>query len=162
MSASLSVKTAQDLVSEKLREARAVWNEAKGSRIAPKRDEITPAALVKVLPWIWFVDVIDGGTDFRFRLAGDRVIQFMGRRYAGEKLSQHLEVPFFQGMRQLYAACTEQKAPVAAGPMRTNLKDRDYLELEVIALPLSEDAATITGIFGAIDLRQIAARTPTR
>ena len=41
-----------------------------------------------VLASTFIIDVVDGGQDFRFRFAGDRIIQFMGRRFAGILLSE--------------------------------------------------------------------------
>jgi hypothetical protein len=143
------------LVSEKLVGALDAWKRVSAGRLAPKREEITPALLRSVLPSIWMIDVIDGGKDFRFRFAGDRVIQFMGRRYAGEVLSDHVDVLFFQRMKAILAECVNRKAPVAVGPLRSNLPDKDHLEMEVVVMPLSEDGETVTCLFGAMDVRGI-------
>src|ERR1700733_655679 len=75
------------LVSPRLIDVHAAWKKTAAGRMAPRREEITPALLKSALPWVWMIDVIDRGRDFRFRLAGDRIIQFMGRRYAGLLLS---------------------------------------------------------------------------
>ncbi len=98
------------------------------------------------------VDVIDGGKDFRFRLAGDRVIQFLGRRYAGELISESLDNPFFQRMRAILAECTQHKKPLAVGPIRSNLMGKEFFEMEVVLMPLSEDGRHVTTLFGAMDL----------
>src|SRR6185312_11619095 len=139
----VSYKSADRLVSEKLVGALDAWKRVAAGRLAPRREEITPALLRSVLPSIWMIDVIDGGRDFRFRFAGDRVIQFMGRRYAGELLSDHIDVPFFQRMKAILVECVTRKTPVAVGPLRSNLQDKDYLEMEVVVMPLSEDGETV-------------------
>ena len=99
------------------------------------------------------IDIIDGGKDFRFRIAGERIIQFMGRRCAGELLSENLENPFFQRMRGILVECRDRKKPVAVGPIRSNLKGKEFFEMEIVVMPLSEDEQHVTTLFGAMDLR---------
>jgi hypothetical protein len=155
MTVAVSYKSANQLVSEKLVGALDAWKRVAAGRLAPKREEITPALLRNVLPSIWMIDVIDGGKDFRFRFAGDRVIQFMGRRYAGELLSEHVDTPFFQRMKAILVECIRTRTPVAVGPLRSMLPDKDYLEMEVAVMPLSEDGETVSCLFGAMDVRGI-------
>ena len=153
MNPAVTYKSANQLVSEKLVGALDAWRRVCAKRFAPRREEITPALLRSVLPSIWMIDVIDGGRDFRFRFAGDRIIQFMGRRYAGMLLSEHIESPFFQRMRAILLECVRGKAPVAVGPLRSNLPGKDFLEIEVVVMPLSEDGETVSCLFGAMDIR---------
>ncbi|MBV8979229.1 MAG: PAS domain-containing protein [Alphaproteobacteria bacterium] len=148
-------KSAHALESSLLAGVHATWTKVAAGRLAPRRDEITPAVLKTALPWIWMFDAVDGGADFRFRFAGDRVVQFMGRRYAGEMLSTFAKDPFFQRMRAVLLDCVRSRAPVAAGPMRSLQNGKEYLQLEVVVLPLSEDGAQITTLFGALDIRPI-------
>src|SRR5678815_2275437 len=54
------------LTSERLRRLYAYWASLKGERIAPSRSELNPADMRDQLGWIWLMDVIDGGEDFRF------------------------------------------------------------------------------------------------
>jgi hypothetical protein len=155
MSLVVNYKSADRLVSEKLVGALDAWKRVAAGRLAPKREEITPALLRSVLPSIWMIDVVDGGTDFRFRFAGDRVIQFMGRRYAGALLSEHIGNPFFQRMRAILVECVNRRVPVAVGPLRSNLEGKEFLEMEVAVMPLSEDGETVSCLFGAMDVRGV-------
>lgn len=142
---------AHGLTSEKLRATYEVWNELRASRIGPRRDEIAPARLRAVLPWTFMIDVVDGGQDFRFRFAGDRIIQFMGRRFAGALLSEQGANPFFERMRAMYSACATTIAPVTSGVVRTTYPGKEFLEIEALVLPLSEDGVTVPTLFGAFD-----------
>jgi hypothetical protein len=148
-----SAKSPDALVSAHLVTVHEAWKQAAAGRFAPKREEITPAPMKSALPWIWMIDVVDGGSDFRFRIAGDRVIQFLGRRYAGHLLSEFHDQPFFQRMRAIMELCVSRKQPFAAGPVRSNLRGKEFLEMEVVVLPLSEDGRNVTGICGAMDVR---------
>ncbi|MBV9990920.1 MAG: PAS domain-containing protein [Alphaproteobacteria bacterium] len=143
------------LHSEKLIGVYEAWKRTAAGRLAPKREEITPALLKSALPSIWMIDVIDGGRDYRFRIAGDRIIQFMGRRYAGHLLSEFQGQAFFDQMRGILKACTEQKRPLMAGPGRSKMPGREFSELEVVVLPLSEDGQNVTTVFGAMEIRSV-------
>jgi hypothetical protein len=160
MTVAVSFKSADHLVSERLVGVLDAWKRTASGRMAPKREEITPSLLRTALPWIWMMDVLDGGKDFRFRIAGERVIEFMGRRHAGELLSDNLDNPFFQRMRAILAECHLRKKPVAAGPIRSNLKGKEFFEMEIVVMPLSEDGQHVTTLFGAMDLRGLTTLAP--
>jgi hypothetical protein len=160
MTVAVSFKSADQLVSERLVGVFDAWKRTAGDRIAPKREEITPSLLRTALPWIWMIDVLDGGKDFRFRIAGERVVQFMGRRYAGELLSDNLDNPFFQRMRAILVECMSRKKSVSVGPIRSNLRGKEFFEMEVVVMPLSEDGQSVTTLFGALDLRGLPTGQP--
>jgi hypothetical protein len=159
MTVAVSFKSAKELVSERLVGVLDAWKRTAGERMAPKREQITPSLLRNALPWIWMIDVIDGGKDFRFRIAGERIVQFLGRRHAGELLSDNLDNPFFQRMRTILVECHLHKKPVAVGPIRSNLKGKEFFEIEVVVMPLSEDGEHVTTLFGALDLRGLPVLT---
>jgi len=151
MNVQVRFKQAEELTGERLSAIYAVWKGLAGDRVGPMREDVTPAKLRALLPWTWMVDVVDGGRDFRFRLAGDRVIHYMGRRYAGSLLSQFRGPRFFETMHDVFAECVARKGPVAQGPIPSSLEQREYLEGEVIALPLSDDGAAVTSLFGGFE-----------
>ncbi len=144
-----------NLTSERLKIVHGVWRDLAAGRIGPKRDEITPALLRGTTAFTFTIDVVDGGRDFRFRFAGDRIIQFIGRRLAGSLLSEIRGARFFDVMHMLYEECTRTKAPVARGPVQTTYPGKEFLEIETIILPLSEDGQTVSCLFGAMDSRQV-------
>jgi hypothetical protein len=145
----------QTLTSEKLKNVFDTWESLRAGRIGPKREEITPAPLKGVLASTFIIDVVDGGQDFRFRFAGDRIIQFMGRRFAGMLLSELTGTAFFDNMRAMYAGCVAAKAPIASGVSQATYPGKDFLEIEAMVLPLSEDGANVTHLFGAFDSWQL-------
>lgn len=143
-------KDPDQLLSDKLRDIHRIWSETRIDRFAPRRDEITPSRIRKLIASTWVMDVV-GADDFRFRFAGDRIIQFMGRRYAGMLLSEEQGKAFFDGMRAMLTACVAQRTPVAIGPMASTHKGREYLEIEVVVLPLSDDGHTVSALFGGFE-----------
>lgn len=149
------------LTSEKLRAAYDAWRELRAGRVGPRRDEITPARLRTVLPSTFMIDVIDAGQDFRFRFAGDRIIQFMGQRYAGTLLSEKRGIIFFDNMARLFKRCVSSRVPISSGPVQASLQGKEFLEIEAMVLPLSDDGTAISTLFGAFDSWQIGTHTST-
>jgi hypothetical protein len=150
------------LTSQKLAGIHGVWSGLRAGGIGPKREDVTPARLRGNLPWAFLIDVVDDGRDFRFRFAGDRIIQFMGRRLAGTLLSEHLGTPFFDGMNAFFKGCVTAKAPMASGPRRATYPGKEHLEMEVMVLPLSDDSVAVTGLLGAFDTWQLGTHTSGR
>lgn len=146
---------AQRLTSERLKATHQAWEELRTGRIGPRREEIVPARLRSVLPSTFMIDVIDAGQDFRFRFAGDRIIQFMGRRFARLLLSDQHGNPFFDGMRTLFQGCVASKSPMTSGVRQATYPGKEFLEIEAIVLPLSEDGESISALFGAFDSWQL-------
>jgi hypothetical protein len=103
-------------------------------------------------PWLWAVDVIDDGADFRFRLAGDNIAQFLEGLHAGMLLSELPQSPFYERLRQTLAHCVEHKQPVAVGPIRSGYEGKEHWEMEAVVLPLSEDGKIINCLMGAMEL----------
>ncbi len=139
------------LVSERLIAIHRVWRNIAGDRVAPSRAEITPARTRALTASTWIMDVIESGADFRFRFAGDRIIQCMGRRVAGVLLSDVRGEPFFDGMHALLSASVTGRHAVALGPIPSSYAGKEHLEFEALVMPLLEQDGAITAVFGGFD-----------
>jgi hypothetical protein len=154
-------KGPEELLSPRLAGIHSVWHELAAGRIGPARADVTPARLRGALPWSWVMDVVDDGSDFRFRFAGEQIVQFMGGRHAGSLVSDFKGRPFFDGMLATFSACVRAKRPIIIGPMQATLEGKDFLEIEVIALPLSDDGNTIANLLGGIDSWPLGTHLPS-
>jgi hypothetical protein len=144
-------KSAELVTSSKLVDIYNAWQEICGPRFAPKREEITPAKLRSLLPWTWIVDVIDGGRDFRFRIAGDRIVEYLGARHSGKHLSELRGPAFFELMHDIFSYTVKYKRPIAHGPLQSAYAQREHFEAEVLVLPLSDDGENVTALFGGFE-----------
>ena len=151
------IENASPIISERLRQLYDYWADVKGKRFAPARKEINPVKLRDHLGWIWLMDVIDDGEDFRFRLGGDRIVQFLGERLAGLRLKevQPKSPVFFGRFFDLAALATKKKKPVLGGPTQTAYEPKAYLEVEAVLLPLSDDGVNVTGLLGSIEIKPL-------
>ncbi|MDE2109731.1 MAG: PAS domain-containing protein [Alphaproteobacteria bacterium] len=156
------LKPANAIVGEKSQALLALWSKLKGDRMAPKREEVTLTHVRALSPWVWTIDVVDGGADFRFRLAGDRIIQFLGKRYSGSLMSSLPESPFFERLHRTLSYSVEHKRPVAVGPVRSDYEGTDHWEVEAVALPLSDDGENVTGFLGAMEVWPLGTKTKKR
>src|SRR3546814_17572201 len=75
-----------EFLSRALDQAMAYWQEIRGAAPVPRRDDMVPERLVALWPHILLVDVIDNGSDYYFRLVGQRLVDAYGDQ-TGRKLS---------------------------------------------------------------------------
>jgi hypothetical protein len=146
---------ARAMTSRTLLSVYETWRTVAAGRIGPRRSEMTPAHLRRTTPWTFFVEVVDGGRDFRFGFAGDRLTQFLEQRCPTPALSGLTGTNFFAAAGTLFRQCVESKKPMLSGPKPTTYSGKEHLEREVLLLPLSEDGAAVTGILGAFETWQL-------
>ncbi len=146
--------------SEKLTGIVTIWRELAAGGIGPKRDAITPARLRGTMPWVFLLDVT--GEDFKFRFAGERIIQFMERRLQGSQLSEHLGTPFFDGMQQFFSRAVRTRTAQSYGPGPVTYPGKEHFEMEVMVLPLSDDGHSISGLLGAFDTWRLGTHSAGR
>jgi len=137
-----------EIASPKLAKLFAYWSAKAQGRFAPPRSDINPAEIPRLLPWVWLIDVIDGGADFRFRIGGEKLLDFIGHRMTGERIGPHRERPFFGTVAQAFAACVDAKRPLLRPHARTRYEQRGAIETEALLLPLSDNGTDVTQIFG--------------
>jgi hypothetical protein len=148
----LELKPADASIGEKSRALFAIWQALKGERLAPKREEVTLSHTRALTASLWFIDVVDGGEDYCFRLGGEEIVRFLGGRHSGMKLSQVPPNPFFERMKRTLAFCVEQKKPVSLGPIASGYPGKEHWEMEVVLLPLSGDGETVNCVMGTMQL----------
>ena len=122
------------------------WNKKRGSRRMPSRQDIDPAEIVKILPYVYLVDVQQDPLDFRYRLIGTEMDEHMSRRYTGMWMS---EVPHQKPPSRIWANClqvVEQRAPLSGDTPYVG-KNKDFLSAEDLIMPLSDDDETVDVLF---------------
>jgi len=146
-------KPANALVSPRLKRMHETWRRAAAGRFAPDRGEMVLSKFASEMPSLFVMDVVEEGRDVRFRFAGDRIVQFMGGRHNRRMLSELRGPQFFEVMHRLVAQLVETKSPLARGPVKSTRTGKEFVEIEVLMLPVSDDGASVTAIFGAVDIK---------
>ena len=151
---------AREIASTRLVELFDYWRAKSQTRLAPARQDIDPRDIPRLLPWIWLIDVVDGGADFRFRLGGQKLIEFLGRRVCDNLISSQMQTPFFATVAESLALCVREKKPLLRERARTTYELRNYLETETPLLPLSDNGASVSQILGGFEMTSPIAPHP--
>jgi hypothetical protein len=59
------------------------WDNKRRGRAMPQRADIDPTEIVRLLPYIFMVDVERDPLRFRYRLIGTAICEFLGRDFTG-------------------------------------------------------------------------------
>lgn len=115
----------------------------------PTRADISPGEILKLLPYIFMVDVLEderGELDFRFRLVGTAIMEMEGE-HTGRLLSDMFPD------REGYAVLWQQYRDAAAGKVwvrheTLRWQGRDHVNYEVILAPLQDADGRVTMLIG--------------
>src|SRR3546814_19422601 len=103
----------------------------------PRRDTLVPEEIVALWPHIPMVDVLDEGTDYHFRLVGQRLVDTYGEQ-TGRKLSHAAISDVVRARcRQIFDFCRAHGAPTYAYWSESAPDPRPLIEVEALSLTLS-------------------------
>ena len=147
------------LASRKNAALYAHWVNACGGGDMPKRMDIDPAQIKHELPYVYIAQVMrdEGAIWFRFRLMGTKLVETLKQEGTGRMLLDlqigGWEVEWRKNLLQV----TQIMLPVvdeSTITTETGLK----LDIEHLALPLSEDGVTVDRVLGSIDFYNMSAK----
>lgn len=122
------------------------WRELRGDRIMPKRSEIDPLAIPRVLPNIALVELEGEGDAMRLlvRLLGTTLAQRYGER-TGHYLDEYQLGETYAEIHAAYADCANRRAPHASEGDYWTEEDH-HLKVARVLLPLSEEGESVDTI----------------
>ena len=127
------------------------WEAIRGDRPVPRRSDFDPSDIPRLLTHVVFLDVIDGGADFRFRVIGDAVRSISHANYTGQLVGSlpHInqDGPLLTSLR----AAVSSREPVRSqvpymGPVK-EISLRDHM-----ILPFSGEDGEVSHLLITIDL----------
>ncbi len=110
----------------------------------PGRQHFDPLAIPRIMPHVWMLDVARDPYRFRYRLAGTREVQTLGRDPTGEWMDDMhpiLKTDAARIARYVFAA--ETGTPTWRRGTVTFIHDKDHQIVENVVLPLARDGATV-------------------
>ncbi len=138
-----------ELVPE-LRAVKEYWDGKRGARAMARRGDIDPVELRSHLSCLSLVDVLEGGRDYRFRLLGTEFSRLFGRDSTGKTIREVYgggDPEILSWMLGSYDGVLRSKRPVLRrGSVRA--VDKDFIAIDGLLLPLSEDGERVSMIFG--------------
>lgn len=115
------------------------WLASKGNRAMPSRPELDPKDLIKILPYIYMVDIVNGGDEYVIRLHGTALAEMMGVDCTGLRLWRDKETgQFGKAWRgKIYDQVYKNRMPVF---YKFHLGDfgKNHIVTENILLPMSD------------------------
>jgi len=83
----VEISSSDDIQSSFLRGLYEYWNDKAGDRCCPSRGDLSPEDMMPWLGSISLLEVVDGGADMIYRLAGVDVVNACGMEYRDQRLS---------------------------------------------------------------------------
>lgn len=126
-----------------IRKVYEYWARKSADGRLPARRDIDPVDLYDCLSCLMILEAVDGGRDFRIRLAGSQIEEahdrslkglLVGDLGSGEQLSQVL---------QRFRGVMASKTPNFHSDSLSMI-GRAFIEFDRVALPLAEDGETVT------------------
>jgi hypothetical protein len=139
----------------------AHWVLARGTKKMPCRREfqpdVIPFDLNRELPQIYIAEMHGGGddVDFRFSLMGTLLTDRLRQDATGKYLSQMKLGGFEEEWRRSLAFALKTKMPVVSESQIVSASGM-RVDLEHLAVPLSEDGEHVDRILGSIDFLKAA------
>ncbi len=127
-----------------LRQLFQYWDEKRGHRSAPSREDIDPAQMVEFLSNVFLIDVEEEPRRYRVRLMGTALDHWYGRDLTGCHVDEITD--------QVLAALDELVMtwePWLVSGEYVKKSDRAIV-YELLALPMSSDGATVNMILGGV------------
>lgn len=116
----------------------------------PGRRHLDPLDIPLLLPNICLVDAPTPGADFSFRLMGSRVEAFFGGNFTGKPfVSAYIKNHRSQAYVDMCEILADRRPRWRRGPAGL-IRNRDYVEIERVYLPLAADGDTVDMILGLI------------
>ncbi|MBO6669294.1 PAS domain-containing protein [Parvibaculum sp.] len=127
------------------------WINLRGSGGIPLRNQINPAEIAGILPWMLVLEALHtrNEPDFRYRLAGTGCTELFGIDYTGKMLGENLTPEGAEIRRREFARVMETEAPVLS---TTNLpiKAKDFITVHRGVFPVSLNGRNTDQIFVVI------------
>jgi hypothetical protein len=134
-------------------QALAYWNRIRTGRPMPRRADLHPGDIPKLLPYVILMDVLREPLDFRYRLIGTEIDRICHRNYKGIRMSEVSDKRSPNPIWQHHQETVEARAPVRralsyVGP------DGDVTRVEHCLMPFSDDGSTVDHILVAVDVER--------
>jgi hypothetical protein len=119
----------------------------------PGRQQLDPAAISAILPFVWLADIQREPLRFRYRLLGTEHARVFGRDYTGHWLDEtHVNFCASPAYPQYVAAAEQGRVGYRRGHTLAMLP-MDYRSIERLLLPLAQDGKAVDMLL-AISLYQ--------
>jgi hypothetical protein len=122
------------------------WDEKRGARLMPRRADIDPAELGRLVPHVMLYDVEEPGRAFRIRLVGGAIVDFYGVNTTGELAGTFMPAAAAAQTIEILTSVVTTRAPRFRAGFAHWDRDKSYRRFEACFLPLSADGERVDKI----------------
>jgi hypothetical protein len=139
------------MANDVIAQARSYWERIRGERRMPRRGDLDPVEIPRLLPFVMLVDVLAEPLDFRFRLIGSAVQAIIAQNYVGRRFSELPHMVRGNMVWAEYEAVVSHHQPVATIVDYIG-SDRFVQCVRHCLMPLSNDDRAVNMIFAAVEI----------
>ena len=133
----------------------AYWRKLCGDRTFPSFEDVDPRAIAEIWVNVFVLDLARYPDDPLFRLVGDSFTAFTGSPLRNIRISEVPANTLAAKSVSYYREVIEMGVPISRGGDFVKSDWTKVLYRSVI-LPMSDDSATISGLLGAANCRELA------
>jgi hypothetical protein len=143
----LSAATLAPITDARLQNALDYWQRQSAGKAMPRRAEIDPIAIPKLLPHVMLVEVLSSGR-YRYRLIGTENAEAQGMNATGRYLDEVLPGPEYKAhVLGLYDECVRSRRPLYSECLFISAHERaPERHTKVLFLPLSDDGEMVNQV----------------
>jgi hypothetical protein len=131
--------------SDNIRQLYRYWRSKCRGTDLPRRADIDPIDIPKLLPYLTIVEVVPDDRRFVYRLVGTQEVEIRGNDPTGKSVAEAYYGPSVEDAHSFYSQAAETGRPVYDNSPFTGADGR-YTDDELLFLPLSEDGTTVSRI----------------
>lgn len=141
-----------DVQTAPLRRGWALWQELRGTRLFPSREQMSPRALGPLLRNTILIKVLDGGREFQVRIIGDAIVAVQNDPIQGMTTAEidKMLPGFGKLLHKNYSVVCRTKAPIARRGLFLRDADRRVFYREHLMLPLGETDKAVDHIISLV------------
>lgn len=137
-----------------------LWNEKRAGRPLPRRSDFEIEDLAPWFGHVIIMDVIDGGRDFRYRMIGTRITEFLDRDYTGNLVSASDYGGGRDKVVDTFRRPVVDLAPVLRSGHVVWARDRTWRTYDSVHCPLVRDGEAPELTIGVLYFGQAAVQDP--
>lgn len=136
-----------------LSQAYAYWQAKCAGRAMPRRADIEPKDLIRLLPYLQITEILEGGKRIRYRLVGTAIVNAYGAELTGKYFDEVFTGERLKLIEENYRTMCRTKRPILVGNRYHTRKDMELFCYRVV-MPLSEDGETVNQVLTAMSFKQ--------
>ncbi|HWA03631.1 MAG TPA: PAS domain-containing protein [Rhizomicrobium sp.] len=115
----------------------------------PRRADFNPAAIPKLLPWVFLLDVLEDPREFRFRVVGTGFSDAVGRDLTGLTTAEVFPPAFRDEVLDRWNDIVSKGGP-NWGSGSFWIEGREYLNWQGLVLPFRSENSRIEQLLGGV------------